>query len=214
MPKTSTALKRRNEFNAELAKVLGHWIRLKAWAIFAEREASTSEVAEQVGEPVSNVAYHVRMLRDLGWIEEVRSEQRRGAMEHYYKATRRPVLDDETVAELDPLSRDAAASIPIENSFGDAMEAVRAGTLTAREDLHISRTPLLLDEKGWKSVAKIFEEAYERMMDAQAESDERRSGSGEEGIPVSASILFFEMPSKEQKAAAAAKKNGSSRRKR
>jgi DNA-binding transcriptional ArsR family regulator len=207
MAKTITAVKRRNEFNAELSKVLGHWIRLKAWSIFAEREASTSDVAEEIGEPVSNVAYHVRMLRDLGWIEEVRSEQRRGAVEHYYRATHRPMLDDEVVAELDPLTRDAAASMAIEGSFADAMAAVRGGTITAREELHLSRTPMLLDEEGWKSVAKIFEEAFERMMDAQAESDERRSQSGEEGIPVSASILYFEMPSKERRGEAAAKKN-------
>jgi DNA-binding transcriptional ArsR family regulator len=209
MAKTIPAVKRRNDFNAELAKILGHWIRLKAWSIFAEREASTSEVADTIGEPVSNVAYHVRMLRDLGWIEEVRSEQRRGAVEHYYRATHRPMLDDEAVAELDPLTRDAAASMAIEGSFADAMAAVRGGTITARDELHLSRTPMLLDEEGWKNVSKVFEETFERLMDAQAESDERRSQSGEEGIPVSASILYFEMPSKAQQSAPAAKKNGS-----
>ncbi len=36
---------------------------------------------------VSHLAYHIRVLRQLGFIELVETRQRRGALEHFYRAT-------------------------------------------------------------------------------------------------------------------------------
>lgn len=48
---------------------------------------SPNELARHLDEPLTNVSYHVRMLHDLGVIREVKTEPRRGALEHYYAAT-------------------------------------------------------------------------------------------------------------------------------
>jgi DNA-binding transcriptional ArsR family regulator len=48
--------------------------------------ASPNELSKRLGEPLTNVSYHVRMLLDLGVIELVETEPRRGALEHYYRA--------------------------------------------------------------------------------------------------------------------------------
>lgn len=48
--------------------------------------ASPNELAKRLGHPLTNVSYHVRMLHDLGCIELVETEPRRGALEHYYRA--------------------------------------------------------------------------------------------------------------------------------
>jgi DNA-binding transcriptional ArsR family regulator len=67
-------------------KALAHPVRVRALAILVEREASPSELADELGEPLGNVSYHVRLLHDLGLIELVSTTPRRGAIEHHYRA--------------------------------------------------------------------------------------------------------------------------------
>lgn len=67
-------------------KALAHPLRVRALAILTEREASPSELAEELNEPLGNVSYHVRLLHDLGLIELVGTTPRRGAIEHHYRA--------------------------------------------------------------------------------------------------------------------------------
>lgn len=67
-------------------KALAHPLRARLFAAFRRGEASPSELAGDFGEPLGNVAYHVRMLETLGCIELVRTTPRRGALEHYYRA--------------------------------------------------------------------------------------------------------------------------------
>jgi DNA-binding MarR family transcriptional regulator len=38
--------------------------------------------------PLGNLAYHVKELERLGLIEQVGSQQRRGALEHFYSLSR------------------------------------------------------------------------------------------------------------------------------
>ena len=59
-----------------------------------ERVASPSELADELGEPLGNVSYHMRRLAELECIELVRTTPVRGALEHHYRATARPVFGD------------------------------------------------------------------------------------------------------------------------
>jgi len=61
-------------------------VRVRALAIFQERAASPSELAQELGQPLGNVSYHVRLLHELGLIELVSTTPRRGALEHHYRA--------------------------------------------------------------------------------------------------------------------------------
>lgn len=80
-----------------LAKALSHSTRAQVLALIAEGKASPKQVAERLGEDVRNIAYHVRVLQRLGCVELVETRQRRGATEHFYKATeralRKPQMD-------------------------------------------------------------------------------------------------------------------------
>jgi DNA-binding transcriptional ArsR family regulator len=49
-----------------------------------EPERTPKQLAAVLGERIGNVSYHVRMLRDRGLIELVRTEPRRGALAHFY----------------------------------------------------------------------------------------------------------------------------------
>lgn len=72
-----------------VAKALSHSMRAQILTVIAEGKASPKQVAERLGQDVRSVAYHVRVLQRLGCIELVETRQRRGATEHFYKATER-----------------------------------------------------------------------------------------------------------------------------
>ncbi|MFD7865917.1 ArsR/SmtB family transcription factor [Streptomyces sp. NPDC057682] len=56
-------------------KALGHPLRMKLYrALYVARQATASQLAEQVDEAVSLVSYHLRKLADHGLIEEAERE--------------------------------------------------------------------------------------------------------------------------------------------
>lgn len=72
-----------------LLKALAHPLRAKALPLFAEGMVSPIQAARQLDVDVSHLAYHIRVLHQLGFIELVETRQRRGALEHFYRATDR-----------------------------------------------------------------------------------------------------------------------------
>ena len=72
-----------------MLKALAHPLRAKALPLFADGAVSPIQVARQLDVDVSHLAYHIRVLRKLGFIELVETRQRRGALEHFYRATDR-----------------------------------------------------------------------------------------------------------------------------
>lgn len=72
-----------------LAKALSNSLRAQALKLIAEGVASPKAIAEELDLDVRGVAYHVRVLRELGCIEMVETQQRRGAVEHIYRVVDR-----------------------------------------------------------------------------------------------------------------------------
>ena len=75
---------------ARIAKALAHPLRARILQRLGERVASPGDLAVELGAPLGVVSYHVRMLRDYDCVELVRTEPRRGALQHFYRATARP----------------------------------------------------------------------------------------------------------------------------
>ena len=69
-----------------LMKALGHPLRIGILTVLNDRTASPNELSKQLEEGLSQVSYHVKVLKDFEMIEMVKTEPRRGAVEHYYRA--------------------------------------------------------------------------------------------------------------------------------
>ena len=67
-------------------------------------------------------------------------------------------------------------------------------TLDARPNRWLIRTPMVVDEDGFEELAALHAEIYERTLDIQARSDERRTGTDDQGIQTMSTNMFFEMP--------------------
>jgi hypothetical protein len=177
-----------------LAAIVTHPLRRRIWYSMSERPISPRELADKLHEPVNDIAYHVRVLRDMGVIELAGTQPVRGATQHFYRAVRRPHLTNEEVAELTPDETIASAANILQMEFGDAAASLEAGALVSRPEHYVFRLAVTLDEEGWNEYHSILAEAADRLYEAEARCVERRSKNGEESESVSvvAHLNLFE----------------------
>jgi DNA-binding transcriptional ArsR family regulator len=176
-----------------------HPIQLKALTILTERVASPKEIAIALGltkAKAGHVSWHIRELEKADLVEEVRTEPRRGAVEHFFKARKRPIVTEEEAREWSAEQREEFSRyiiVCISRDFGMAIEykTLDADQYIAR---HLTRTPLLLDRRGFEDLLNAYMHLFDRAFEIQAESDERRSRTGEVGLPVSSVLATVPMP--------------------
>lgn len=176
-------------------KALNHPVRVKALTILTEKIASPKEISAQIEIPLSNVSYHVRVLDELGLVEIVEEESVRGSVAHFYKAVERPLIDNPDWEKLSPRVRSAFSGYVIETLMSDAARSLAAGTFDQREDRHLSRTSLILDEKAWRKVSAIQAKALDQILKEQVAAAQRLGKSKGAAIQAIAGMTCFEVPS-------------------
>jgi DNA-binding transcriptional ArsR family regulator len=177
-----------------VAKAFAHPLRVQILIILNERVASPNLLSQQLGQSLNLVAYHVRVLEKYDCIELVDTKQRRGATEHFYRATRRQFLSDSELARLPESLRPGLAGAMLKSIFDDIEEASKSGALDEIDDLHLSRTPMVVDEQGWSEVSDLLGGTLDRVREIQAESSERIAASDEPGIPSKVHLLHLKSP--------------------
>lgn len=179
--------------DSRLAKALAHPLRVQLLAALNEGVASPNELAKRLEEPLTNVSYHVRMLHDLGCIELVDTEPRRGALEHYYRAIVRPFFGERDWKRLPKNARGSISDAVLQLVWDDAAEAIKSGLFDEREDRHLSRSVLAVDEQGWEELHDLLAETLDRAMQIQADSASRVSKE-EDGGTFSVNFVMVTHP--------------------
>ncbi len=200
MPKT----KKKEGVEQIVAKAFAHPLRVQILIILNERVASPNLLSQELEQSLNLVAYHVRVLEKYDCIELVDTKQRRGATEHFYRATRRQFLSDSEWARMPESLRPGLAGAMLKSVFEDIEEASKSGTLDEVEDLHLSRTPMVLDKQGWGDVSSLLSNTLDQVLEIQAEASERIAAGDEPGILAKVHLLHFKSPDAEAKAAAEA----------
>ena len=177
-----------------IAKALSHPMRARILGILDERVASPNEIAEMIDERLPNVSYHVRALLDLGCIELVDTAQRRGAIEHYYKAVVRPFFSDRDWKRLPRSGRQAISDVALKVVWEDVSAAMKAGTFDSRSDRHLSHNDITLDEQGWREVRDVLAGVLDEVNKIEAASASRLKQSGEDGVSTTVVAMQFESP--------------------
>ncbi len=183
----------------QLAKALAHPLRVRILTSLHKGISSPNQLAQELGEPLGNVSYHVKTLLEFDCVELVKTEPRRGAVEHFYRATERAFFSDSDWEKIPASARKGISGAVLEMIGQDSTEALVAGTIDARSDSHVSRTPLVLDEKGWSELNGLLGETLERAVQIQEESATRLADSKEDGIETKLAILHFESPASSKK---------------
>lgn len=202
--KTKSAKKTKNTgVDQNLVKALAHPLRVEILTILNERMASPNELSKQLDEGLSQVSYHVKVLKDFKCIEMVKTEPRRGAVEHYYRATSRAYLTDRDWQTLPDSVKPGVSASSIRMINDEVFNALSTGTFDARDDRHVSWTPGVVDQQGWEESVELVNDTLAKIIKIHAGSAKRLAKSGEEGISALAVLMNFETPSGEAKKAQA-----------
>jgi DNA-binding transcriptional ArsR family regulator len=175
-----------------LVRALAHPLRIQILEILSERVASPNDVSEQLEVDLTHVAYHTRALRKCGCLELVDTARRRGATEHFYKASPESFIGDRRWRRVPRSIRGGVSAASLQTYMDRAVAALEAGTIDGRDDTTLSWMPLLLDLTGWDEVTAILEETIDRVLEAEARSRLRLARGGDVAISTVASFANFE----------------------
>src|SRR5690242_4966125 len=125
-------------------KALAHPLRIHILRILEDRTASPRELADELEAKLPNVSYHVRFLERLGLLELVDTQPRRGALEHFYRASGRLRVTGKAWAQVPDIVKNAMVAATLDQ----IVDYVKAGAMIGgfdRADAHASRQPVVLD---------------------------------------------------------------------
>lgn len=155
-----------------------------------EEAASPAVLGPKLGVPVSRVAYHVRLLNELGLIELVSTRQRRGAVEHFYKTCQHPRFTDEAWGNLDLVSKQRVLTGLLESAHEYAMRSAAAGGFD-ESDAHFTTTRMKLDGEGWRQIAELAKLWLEEVAAVEADAAARIAEDPHTAIDAGLVIQFF-----------------------
>ena len=177
----------------QLAKALAHPLRVRILSSLHKGVSSPNQLSQELDEPLGNVSYHVKTLLEYDCVELVKTEPRRGAVEHFYRATERAFFSASDWDKIPASARKGISGSILETVGQDATQALVAGTIDARKDSHVSRSPLVLDEKGWADITSLLADTVNKAMEIQDEAA-GRLGDGDDAINTKLAIFHFESP--------------------
>lgn len=156
-----------------------------------EEPASPVILAAKLDQPLGTVAYHVRTLYDLGLLELVRTRQRRGATEHYYRAVNHPRLAEGDWDNLDGVSKQRLLTAQLVRAHEYATRSAAAGGFDRSDSAFATKT-LQLDAQGWQELAAEAADWLDRADAIAAAAADRLSAEPGSGIDVGVNLQVFE----------------------
>jgi len=176
-----------------LIKALAHPMRVSILDLMSAGEWSPNELKKTLDEGLSQVSYHIKVLKDLEMIELTRTEPRRGAVEHYYQAVERAFVPSDVASDIPKVAQRIIGDGILENIAGDVSASLESGRFYERDDWHVGWLPVDLDDQACKDAEKLADKFIEDFLELEAESTNRRAKceDGGEHILTSAVLLVF-----------------------
>jgi hypothetical protein len=187
-----------------LSKVFADELSLRVLTELNLREMSPKEFyVELGGDSLSEVSRRFKQLTTTGWLKLVRTEtggRRRGAIEHFYRATGPAVFDTQDWSEVSESTKTTFSWTIFEQLDEQFKNAVAAGTLDARPERHLTWSLLMLDELGWERAIAAVEKLFALIFEEQEKAQDRIGKSGEETVRMTVAMAAFESPKDTTKA--------------
>jgi hypothetical protein len=186
-------------FTMRLAKVFADPLNLKILTELNIRAMSATQLSHHLddGTAVSGLYRRLKMLAELGWlikVDERTGGKRRGATEHFYRATGPATFDTDIWASVPESARNGMSWRTLRQLFEKVMEAVNAETLDARLNRHASWSLLLLDELGWQQVVAALDSYFRDLFKAEEAAKARLARSGQKAMLATFILACFESP--------------------
>lgn len=171
-------------------KALSKKERVKIFAIFCERVASPKEISDELNEGLSQVSYHVNVLRECRLIVADHKIPRRGAVEHFYRAAVPTLIPPEAWDNLPPAIRKTISLAILQEFFEDASASIEAGVFDSPPG-ELSWAPLILDTLGVEEFGQLSRDFVESVLELQAKASKRLSkANGKATEPTTATVFL------------------------
>ena len=157
----------------KLVKALAHPLRVEILTILNERMASPNELSKELDEGLSQVSYHVKVLKDFECIEMVKTEPRRGAVEHYYQASKKVFIPAWMMRLMPKSVQRGMFSDVLDDIEEDVNSSLTTGTFDKRPDWVVGRDPRKLDPKARERADELAAEFFEEWEQLEVETQER-----------------------------------------
>lgn len=190
--------RRPDRIDPRLVRALVHPLRVEILHLLNEREASPNEMMSVLGVPLGNVAYHVRVLRKCGCVELVRTERRRGATEHYFRAVPRSYIGHQDWRTVPRSVRAGVSATSLDSFMNRAIAALEAGTIDDREDTTFNWMTMTVDQLGWTQAAEVLDDALSRLQSVYEECRARLAVGDEDPTQMIIGLAGFEAAEPEE----------------
>jgi DNA-binding transcriptional ArsR family regulator len=174
-----------------LAKALAHPLRVEILRRLGDRTASPSEIAAEIGAPLTNVSYHIRKLRTLGLIKLVRKTPKRGVIEHYYSARPRTTVTEEAWKEIPDIVKEAMVTPAARRAAEEMLRSAGSGGFN-RHTSHFLRQTNKLDERGWTDAHKLLMKFYDDLAESEKGAIARIDSGETEEVTATLLVGLFE----------------------
>jgi DNA-binding transcriptional ArsR family regulator len=163
-------------------KAMSHPLRVRILGMLSERTSSPRQLADRLQASLGVVSYHVRSLERFGLVELVRETRVRGAVEHHYRARRRPHVTQKAWESASPIAKQAAVGSSLQLIGEYAQTSAGAGGFD-RSDAILSRRSLCLDARGFAQLARLLARTLDQATRIEEKAAERiRDDPHAEGI--------------------------------
>ena len=139
------------ELDEALLRAISHPLRHRLLGMLDGRIASPNMLARELDLPLGRVSYHIRLLNDLGAIELVRTEPRRGALEHFYRAVTTVWFSEGDWTKLPRSARRGILGQNLQQIFGDVTAAADDGRLRPPVEPRPARAAASSTRRAWTS---------------------------------------------------------------
>ncbi len=183
---------RKKSIEEVVGYALNHKTRVHVLIVLNEGTFTVKQLADIIGEPLNNVANHVRELLEGGSIEIAKSEMVRNTRQHYYRAVELPHYSDEEVAAMTPEQKQVTSGLAVQSMMAEIMAGLWAGKMRDDPHLWLAWDWRNVDAQGRQEIADEQARSWQRIQEIEAESMNRRAKSGEEAVSVLVSQTGFE----------------------
>jgi DNA-binding transcriptional ArsR family regulator len=183
---------RKRTIEDALSYAVAHRIRIEILCLLNEAVYSASELSELLHEPLTTLSHHLKEMLRSGSIEVAEVKKVRNTDQHFYRAVELPEVSDEEAAALPPAVKQQYAAVVLQAIMAESLSALHAQKLNRDPRVRMMWRWYNLDEQGRNELADEQRESWERIVEIEARSTNRRAKSGEKATTLIAATLGFE----------------------
>ena len=171
---------------------LGHRFRIEIRAALHEGPATASRLAEIVGQPRSNLDYHIKEMLKDGSIDIAKTVKIGNMEQHYYCVIELPYFSDEDVAAMSVGDRQALYAMIVQASTAEALASLWAAKMVHDPRVMVAWNRINLDQLGREELQDEEGRSWCRKHEIEAESANRRVETGEPSVTYVITAFAYE----------------------